>query len=146
MRSNLFHCLLAAIAILCTSCDPSELKQEETPKDTTYTIDFQLDAKSLLGLDDAIVTTDIRICEYNDKNERINIQDLRSIRYGDKPTLKANKQTVKVTICLYIDITYKEKNFDETAWFGQVYYLELESNTVIKLDGYTALGSSDPIK
>ena len=88
MRPNLFHCLLTAIALLFASCDPSEMKQEEHPKDTTYTIDFQIDAETLIGLDGATVTNDLRICEYNDKNERINIQDLRNIKYGSKQHLQ----------------------------------------------------------
>lgn len=146
MRPNLFHCLLAAIAFLFVSCDPSEMKQEETPKDTTYTIDFQIDAETLIGLDGATVTNDLRICEYNDKNERINIQDLRNIKYGSKHNLKANKQAVKVTMCLYISVSYKGNELDENAWVAQVYYLEPESHTTIMIDGYTALGSSDPLK
>ena len=115
MRPNLFHCLLTAIAFLFVSCDPSEMKQEETPKHTTYTIDFQIDAENLIGLDGATVTNDLRICEYNDKNERINIQDLRNIKYGSKHNLKANKQAVKVTMCLYISVTYRGQEFDEDA-------------------------------
>lgn len=146
MRLRLFHCLLATTALLFASCNPTGLDQDETPEETAYTIDFQLDAESLLGLDGADVTTDIRICEYNDKNERINIQDIRNIKNGDKPTLKANKLAVKLTICLYVFVTYKNQNFEETAWFAQVFYLEPESNTIIKLDGYTALGKSDPLK
>ena len=92
MRPNLFHCLLTVIAFLFVSCDPSEMKQEETPKDTIYTIDFQIDAENLIGLDGATATYDLRICEYNDKNERINIQDLRNIKYGSKHNLKKQKR------------------------------------------------------
>ena len=68
------------------------MKQEETPKDTIYTIDFQIDAENLIGLDGATATYDLRICEYNDKNERINIQDLRNIKYGSKHNLKKQKR------------------------------------------------------
>lgn len=146
MRPNLFHCLLAAIATLCVSCDSLEQEELITPeRDTYYSIDLRLNASSLLNLG-TLVYTDISVSEYNENNERIDIKNAYNLVLGDHKFFVADKRATKLTIYMKFHTTYQGQKYEFGYWVAKVYYLEKEENIDITIDGYTNIQSTNPIR
>ena len=99
MKTKLISSLVALAALVFTSCDPSGL---DTPtKETTYTISYAMDNRTLFEeyiAQGATFKESILIYEYNDKNERVNIQDMENIKYGTKNTFTAHSLAEKIAM------------------------------------------------
>lgn len=148
MRHKLFYFIVVLATMVFSSCDPSGLNTTPKEKPTTYTIVYNIDTSSLI--EDYIsfgasIKESVIISEYNDKNERINIQDMENIRYGSKKTFTSHSLAEKIAVCLEIEMSYNGKSEDMTRWVAQVFYLEKESNISVTIDGETRVSSYCPV-
>ena len=145
MKSKILYSLVAIVTFVLTSCDPSGLDTSKKEDSTTYTIAYNIDNRALLqeyiSLG-ATITESIVISEYNDKNERVNVQDMENIKYGSKKTFTSHSLAEKIAVYIELEVSYNGKS----GWVAQVYYLEKGSNITITLDGETRVSSACPVK
>lgn len=153
MKSKLFYLLVVISMLVFASCNPlGEANSLDTTKKespTTYTVTYNIDSSSLLEKYislGATIKEDLRIEEYNAKNEVVNIKSMENISYGTKKKFTAHSLAEKIAICWMVEATYNGKSNDLTRWVGQVFYLERESNTNITIDGETWMDSSCPVE
>lgn len=149
MKSKFFYFLVAIVTIVLTSCDPSGLDTQKKEDATTYTVAYNIDNRAQLeeyiSLG-ATVKESVIISEYNDKNERVNIQDMEGIKYGSKKTFTSHSLAEKIAVCIELEMSYKGKTEELSRWVAQVFYLEKGSNITITLDGETRVSSACPVK
>lgn len=136
-------CMLIIASVLCVaSCSKPEIE-----KDTTYTINYQINNSSFAEqLPGASYKESIIVREYNDNNECIDIRNVGFISYGDKKLLTANKNTEKITVRIKLDIQYNGKEASKSWWVQHIYVLEHNTNNNVYLDGHTIIGDVEPIK
>lgn len=149
MKSKILYSLVAIVTFVLTSCDPSGLDTSKKEDSTTYTIAYNIDNRALLqeyiSLG-ATITESIVISEYNDKNERVNIQDMENIKYGSKKTFTSHSLAEKIAVYIELEVSYNGKSEEMSRWVAQVYYLEKGSNITIAIDGETRVSSACPVK
>lgn len=148
MRHKLFYLLVAFATLVFSSCDPSGLDATKKEKATTYTITYNCDNSAIfqeyisLG---ATIKESIIISEYNDKNERVGIQDMENVKYGSKKTFTSQSLAEKIAVCMEVEMSYNGKSEDVTRWVAQVFYLEQGSNITVTIDGETRVSAGCPI-
>lgn len=108
--------------------------KDDDPKPTTYTFKYELTG------DSDLVTVDFTFFEYNEKDERVGFNTLKNVKYGQSKTFEANGNTQKVKAYL----TMSGGSTERTRWIQQVYYLNIESNTDIIINGSTLIGALEP--
>lgn len=136
-------CMLIIASVLCVaSCSKPEIE-----KDTTYTINYQINNSSFAEqLPGASYKESIIVREYNANNECIDIRNVGLVSYGDKKLLTANKNTEKITVRIKLDIQYNGKEVSKSWWVQHIYILEHNTNNNVYLDGHTIIGDVEPIK
>ena len=148
MKSKLIYFLVAFATLVFTSCDSSGLDTPTKEKETTYTISYAMDTRTLFEeyiSQGATFKESIVVYEYNDKNERVNIQDMENIKYGTKKTFTAHSLAEKIAVCIEIEMSYKGETADYTRWVAQVIYLEKGANINFTFDGETRVSSYCPV-
>ena len=89
-------------------------------------------------------TIDITIFEYNEHNERIAYNDMKSCHYGETKTFTANKNAVKLKIAIKMTAHNGDEEASTSLWAATVFYLEQGGNIQITIDGNTRTSHYEP--
>lgn len=148
MKHKIFYLVVALATLVFASCDSSEVDTTTKEKSTTYTISYTLDNSSLFDIYIALgasIKENIIISEYNDKNERVNIQDMENIQCGSKKTFTAHSLANKIALCYEVEMSYNGKTESSSQWVAQVIYLEKGTNINFTFNEETRVSSYCPV-
>lgn len=142
--------LLMLIEVTLFSACSDEKDEPKIPNEkqrTTYTITVESNAGQLAQQNGLTSKIDFSIIEYNDKNEVVNIQGWYGIPDGiSTKKFTANDLATKLVI-KYNVYAYKngKEVASETRYYAIVYYLKLNSDLQINLDGNSNVSKYNPI-
>ena len=148
MKSKIFYPLIAVLMLSFTSCE--QYNREEVEKPLIYSVGYYLDNNSIfkditeLGY---YVSVDIRVNEYNDRNELLNIQDAIGVDRLYLKEFRANKLATKVAVSVIYNYYLNDKvSYTKDYWLANVFYLDPESMVRISIDDNTYTTNVCPIK
>lgn len=148
MKSKVFYPLIAILMLSFTSCE--QYNREEVEKPLIYSVGYYLDNNSIfkditeLGY---YVSVDIRVNEYNDRNELLNIQDAKGVNCFYLKEFRANKLATKVAVSVIYNYYLNDKvSYTKDYWLANVFYLDPESMVRISIDDNTYTTNVCPIK
>ena len=148
MKSKIFYPLIAVLMLSFTSCE--QYNREEVEKPLIYSVGYYLDNNSIfkditeLGY---YVSVDIRVNEYNDRNELLNIQDAIGVNCFYLKEFRANKLATKVAVSVIYNYYLNDKvSYTKDYWLAHVFYLDPESMVRISIDDNTYTTNVCPIK
>lgn len=148
MKSKIFYPLIAILMLSFTSCE--QYNREEVEKPMIYSVGYYLDNNSIfkditeLGY---YVSVDIRVNEYNDRNELLNIQDAIGVNCFYLKEFRANKLATKVAVSVIYNYYLNDKvSYTKDYWLANVFYLDPESMVRISIDDNTYTTNVCPIK
>ena len=140
--------LLIIMGMTMISACSDDKDEPEMPKQkTTYTITTESVANQIAQSNGLTSKIDYTLIEYNDANEVVNIQDWYNI--PDGTSTKTFTATERATKLVIKNNVYAYKNgkevANETLYYAIVYYLKLNGNLQIKLDGQSKVSRNNPI-
>lgn len=141
--------LLIFVGVTLFSACSNDKDEPKLPseKKTTYTVTIESSAGQLAQENGLTSKFDLTLIEYNDLNEVVNFQDWYSIPDG-KSTKKFNANNRATKLVIQYNV-YAYKNGKEVTnsggYYAVVYYLELNSNLQINLDGQSKISKYNPI-
>ena len=148
MKSKIFYPLIAILMLSFTSCE--QYNREEVEKPLIYSVGYYLDNNRIfkditeLGY---YVSVDIRVNEYNDRNELLNIQDAIGVDRLYLKEFRANKLATKVAVSVIYNYYLNDKvSYTKDYWLANVFYLDPESMVRISIDDNTYTTNVCPIK
>ena len=148
MKSKIFYPLIAILMLSFTSCE--QYNREEVEKPLIYSVGYYLDNNRIfkditeLGY---YVSVDIRVNEYNDRNELLNIQDAIGVNCFYLKEFRANKLATKVAVSVIYNYYLNDKvSYTKDYWLANVFYLDYESMVRISIDDNTYTTNVCPIK
>lgn len=141
MKTKFLMVTMLIASILClVSCS-----KEDTPKAKTYTLNYQQDVTDIVGTSGNYgYDADICFIEYNEANERINIQEVSNPKFNTQKTFTANENAVKVKVYIDAVLSYGSLETDFERWVQQVYYLKEGEDVEILISNETRVGTSEP--
>ena len=93
------------------------------------------------------MSVDIRVNEYNDRNELLNIQDAIGVNCFYLKEFRANKLATKVAVSVIYNYYLNDKvSYTKDYWLANVFYLDPESMVRISIDDNTYTTNVCPIK
>ena len=147
VKISLMLILILGITSLVACSGDKDEPEMPSKHETTYTITVESNASELAQNNGLTSKFDYTLIEYNDNNEVVNIQDWYDIPDG-KTTKRftANNKGTKLVIQYTV---YAYKNGKEVAkesrYYAIVYYLDLNNNLQINLNGNSKTTQYNPI-
>ena len=137
------------LMLLCVTmfvgCSPIDVPntENENTKELVYTVNVNIGLTEMANKYGGTATLNVVFMEYNDKNERINIQNWYNVKDNATKRLTAHKLATKMVVYLEVTATLNGKTAEQEYFIAQVYYLE--NNMQIKIDGTCRISEYNPI-
>ncbi|MBR2116119.1 MAG: hypothetical protein IJ942_03765 [Alistipes sp.] len=140
-----FFRLMLLCATMFVSCSPIEVPNagNNQTKELVYTVNVNIGLSEMASKYGATATLNVVFMEYNDKNERINIQNWYNVKDNATKRLTAHKLATKMVVYIEVTATANGKTAKQDYFIAQVYYLE--NNMQIKIDGTCRISEYNPI-
>mgnify|MGYP005606800961 CR=1 FL=1 len=142
-----FLWLIVTCVSLCWlyACEESENSEDQIPAERTYTITTYLGMKHHDERYGTKTTLQLKLLEYNNKNELINSQIWADVSDDDPRTFNAHRLATKLVIFIELDSTYGDMFAEINQYVAQVFNLS-STNTDIIINGNTLISEMQPIK
>lgn len=123
---------------LFSACSDDKDEPKQPKQQTTYTIKSNSSAHQIAQDYGLTAKVDYVIYEYNDSNELINFQDWKGIKDGaSSKTFVAHTRATKLVIRMDVRYSDGNKELNESMFVATIFYLNIDGNVVIDIDGET---------